>query len=85
MKKLILIGSTGLIGTHFLEQISPNDFQNVKVITLRKIQKLDNKNFIKQSIHDFSDPEKMRVDGKTDVLVSALGTKIKKQDLKMLS
>jgi len=29
-QKLTLIGSTGLIGTHFLEKISPDDFQYVK-------------------------------------------------------
>jgi len=78
LKKITLIGSTGLIGTSFLEQISPNDFQNVKAITRRKIQNLENKNHIKQSFHDFSEPEKMRKDLKTDVLVSALGTTIKK-------
>ena len=77
-QKLTLIGSTGLIGTHFLEQISLNDFQNVKAITRRKIPNLENKDFIKQSVHDFQDLEKMRQDLKTDILVSALGTTIKK-------
>ena len=76
--KITLIGSSGLIGTNFLEQIGPNDFQNVKAITRRKILNLENKDFIKQSVHDFSDLEKMRNDLKTDVLVSALGTTIKK-------
>ena len=76
--KITLIGSSGLIGTNFLEQIGPDDFQNVKAITRRKILNLKNKDFIKQSVHDFSDLEKMRQDLKTDVLVSALGTTIKK-------
>ena len=76
--KITLIGSSGLIGTNFLEQIGPDDFQNVKAITRRKILNLENKDFIKQSVHDFSDLEKMRQDLKTDVLVSALGTTIKK-------
>ena len=75
-QKLTLIGSTGLIGTHFLEKISPDDFQYVKAITRRKIPNLENKDFIKQSVHDFSELEKMRQDLKTDVLVSALGTTI---------
>ena len=75
-QKITLIGSTGLIGTHFLEEISPDDFQNVKAITRRKIPNLENKDFIKQSVHDFSELEKMRQDLKTDVLVSALGTTI---------
>lgn len=76
--KLTLIGSSGLVGTNFLEQIDPDDFQNVKAITRRKILNLKNKDFIKQSVHDFSDLEKMRHDLKTDILVSALGTTLKK-------
>jgi len=39
---------------------------------------LDEKDFIKQSVHDFSNLEKMRKDLKTDVLVCALETTIKK-------
>ena len=77
-QKITLIGSTGLIGSHFLEQIGPDDFQNVKAISRREIPNLDKKEFIKQSIHNFSELGKMRQDLKTDVLVSALGTTIKK-------
>ena len=40
-QKITLIGSTGLIGTHFLEKISLDDFQNVKAITRRKIPNLE--------------------------------------------
>ena len=76
--KITLIGSSGLIGKNFLEQIGPDDFQYVKAITRRKILNLENKDFIKQSVYDFLDLEKMRQDLKTDVLVSALGTTIKK-------
>ena len=76
--KITLIGSTGLIGTHFIEEIDPDDFEIVTAITLRIIPNLENKDFIKQSVHDFLDLEKMRQDLKTDVLVSALGTTIKK-------
>ena len=75
-QKITLIGSTGLIGTHFLEEISPDDFEEVKAITRRKIPNLENKDFIKQSVHDFSNLEKLRQDLKTDVLVCALGTTI---------
>ena len=77
-QKITLIGSTGLIGTHFLEEISPDDFQNVKAITRSRIPNLENKDFIIQSVQDFSDLKKMRQYLKTDVLVSALGTTIKK-------
>ena len=76
--KITLIESTGLIGTHFIEEIHPDDFEVVTTITRRIIPNLENKDFIKQSIHDFSDLEKMRQDLKTDVLVSAFGTTIKK-------
>ena len=74
-QKITLIGSTGLIGSHFLEEISSDDYQSVNAITRHRISNLENKNFIKQSVHDFSDLEKMRTDLKTDVLVSALGNK----------
>ena len=77
-QKITLIGSTGFIGTHFLVEISPEDFQIVKAITRRRIPNLENKDCIKQSVHDFSDLEKMRQDLKTDVLISALGTTIQK-------
>ena len=82
-QKITLIGSIGIIVSHFLEEISSDDYQSVNAITRRRISNLENKNFIKQSVHDFSDLEKMRTDLKTDVLVSALGTTIKKQDQKI--
>ena len=50
-QKITLIGSTGLIGAHFLEEISPDDFEEVKTITRRKIPNLENKDFIKKSVH----------------------------------
>ena len=42
------------------------------------IPNLKKKAFIKQSVHDFSDLEKMRQDLKTDVLINVLGATIKK-------
>jgi hypothetical protein len=47
-KKITLIGSTGLIGSHFLEEIGPDDFKNVKAISRRSIQNIEHKDFIKQ-------------------------------------
>ncbi len=76
--KITLIGSTGLIGAHFLEEIRPDDFQDVNAITRRRFTYPENKDFIKQSVLDFSDLEKMRQNLKTDFLVSAFGTTIKK-------
>ena len=69
--KITLIGSTGLIGTHFFEEIHPDDFEVVNAITRRRIPNIENKDFIKQSVHDFSDLENMRQDLKTDILVFA--------------
>ncbi len=77
-KKITLIGSTGLIGSHFLKELSSDDFHKVNVITRRKIENLENKKYIKQSVQDFLDLEKIREDLKTDVLINALGTTIKK-------
>ena len=77
-QKITLIGSTGLIGSNFLEVINNEDYQSVTAITRSRISSLDEKDFIKQSIHDFSNLEKMRKDLKTDVLVCALETTIKK-------
>ena len=56
--KITLIGSTGLIGTHFFEEIHPDDFEVVNAITRRRIPNIENKDFIKRSVHDFSDLEK---------------------------
>ena len=77
-KKVSTKGYKILIGTHIIEEIDPDDFEVVTAITRRIIPNLENKDFIKQSVHDFLDLEKMRQDLKTDVLVSALGTTIKK-------
>jgi putative NADH-flavin reductase len=77
-QKITLIGSTGLIGSNFLEVINNEDYQSVTAITRSRISNLDEKDFIKQSVHDFSNLEKMRKDLKTDVLVCALETTIKK-------
>ena len=77
-KKITLIGSSGLIGSHFLNKIKSKDSLLVNAITRHKISNLENKNFIKQSFHNFSDLEKLRGNLRTDVLVSALGTTIKK-------
>ena len=54
-QKITLIGSTGLIGTHFIEEIHPDDFEVVNAIPRRRIPNLENKDYIKQTVHDFSD------------------------------
>ncbi len=77
-KEITLIGSTGLIGSHFLNSLKISDYRNVNAITRHKISNLENKNLIKQSVQDFSDLEKMRPHLKIDVLVNAFGTTLKK-------
>ncbi len=76
-QRICVIGSTGLLGKHFLESISAGDFGKVTAITRRLIPSLNDRTFIKQSIHDFSDLESMRPDLKADVLICTLGTTIK--------
>lgn len=75
--RIAVIGSTGLIGKHFLKSLGPEDYESVTAITRRSIQGLENKTFIKQAIYDFSDLSMMRKDLKVDTLVCALGTTIK--------
>tara|TARA_B100000945_G_C20004912_1_gene422738 strand:+ start:160 stop:348 length:189 start_codon:yes stop_codon:yes gene_type:complete len=58
LKKITLIGCTGLIGSHFLEEMRQDNFNNVKAIARRNIPNIEHKDLIKQSIHDFSDLEK---------------------------
>ena len=77
-QKITIIGSTGLIGSHFLQGIRSNEYKFVNAITRHRISSLEKNDFIKQSVHDFSDLKKMRLDLKTDVLICALGTTIKK-------
>ena len=75
--KTVLIGSTGLIGSRFLECLEVEDDLEVKAITRRTITSLDSKDFIKQSVHDFKDNEKIRTELNTDILISTFGTTIK--------
>ena len=75
--KIVLIGSTGLIGSRFLECLEVEDDLKVKAITRRTITSLDSKDFIKQSVHDFKDNEKIRTELNTDILISTFGTTIK--------
>lgn len=74
---ITVIGSTGLIGLHFLSSISDGEYSGVTAITRREIPNLSDKPFIHQAIHDFSNLENLRADLKTDVLVCTLGTTIK--------
>lgn len=75
--RITVIGSTGLIGSEFLRNVTEGEYESVTAITRREVDGLQGKMFIKQAIHDFNDLESMRSDLQTDVLVCALGTTIK--------
>ena len=75
--RIAVIGSTGLIGRHFLERIGPDDYAAVTAITRRPIKELEGHSHIMQAIHDFSDLELMRKDLQVDTLICSLGTTIK--------
>ncbi|MEK9859511.1 MAG: NAD(P)H-binding protein [Deltaproteobacteria bacterium] len=76
-QKAVLIGATGLIGSHFLDGLKDNDDLQIHAITRRKIDHLEQKGFIGQSVYDFKDLEAIRPVLKTDILISTFGTTIR--------
>ena len=76
-QKAVLIGATGLIGSHFLNVLKDNDDLQIHAITRRKIDHLEQKSFIGQSVYDFKDMETIRQVLKTDILISTFGTTIR--------
>ena len=76
-QKAALIGATGLIGSHFLNVLKDNDDLQIHAITRRKIDHLEQKGFIGQSVYDFQDLEAIRPVLKTDILISTFGTTIR--------
>ena len=59
-QKAVLIGATGLIGSHFLNGLKDDDDVQIHAITRRKIDYLEQKSFIGQSVYDFKDLEAIR-------------------------
>ena len=59
-QKAVLIGATGLIGSHFLDGLKDDDDLQIHAITRRKINHLEQKGFIGQSVYDFKDLEAIR-------------------------
>ena len=76
-QEAVLIGATGLIGSHFLDGLKDDDDLQIHAITRRKIDHLEQKGFIGQSVYDFKDLEGIRPVLKTDILISTLGTTIR--------
>ena len=52
-QKAVLIGATGLIGSHFLDGLKDDDDLQIHAITRRKINHLEQKGVIGQSVYDF--------------------------------
>lgn len=77
MKKAILIGATGLIGTQLLKQLLADDnFSQITVLTRRTTCVSHPK--LKEILIDFDDLEKYKSDIVGDVLFSVMGTTKKK-------
>ena len=77
MKKAILIGATGLIGTQLLKQLlSDDNYSEVKVLTRRTTGFTQPK--LKELLIDFDDLENYKSEIVGDVLFSTMGTTKKK-------
>lgn len=77
MKKAILIGATGLIGTQLLNQLLNDDnYSEVKVLARRTTGMSHSK--LKEVLIDFDDLENYRAEIVGDVLFSTMGTTKKK-------
>lgn len=77
MKKAIVIGATGLVGSNLVKQLlSDSRFNEVLVFTRRETGLKNTK--LQERIIDFDKPENWRHLVKGDVLFSALGTTLAK-------
>jgi uncharacterized protein YbjT (DUF2867 family) len=77
MKTALIIGATGLVGSHLLDMLLKDDnFSKVKVFTRRTTGQKSDK--LEEQIIHFDDPDEWESFVKGDVLFSALGTTIKK-------
>jgi uncharacterized protein YbjT (DUF2867 family) len=77
MKTAILIGATGLVGSHLLNQlINDTRFDKIRVFTRKSTGKKDEK--LEEYIIDFDDMKEWAHRLSGDVLFSALGTTLKK-------
>ena len=73
----IVVGATGLVGTHLVEQlIDNNNYKKVLVLTRSPLEKQHEK--LEVHIIDFNKPEEWKHFLKGDVLFSTLGTTLRK-------
>lgn len=77
MKKAILIGATGLIGSELLRQLlADSNYSEVKVLTRRTTGVSHSK--LKEVLINFDELEKYKTELVGDVLFSTMGTTLKK-------
>ncbi|MBS2100437.1 NAD(P)H-binding protein [Carboxylicivirga linearis] len=75
-KTAIVIGATGLVGSHVVKQLLNDDFYSVvKVFTRRSLE--DSNLKLKEYICDFDQLDQIRNEITGDVLFSAMGTTLK--------
>lgn len=81
--KILLAGATGLIGYEFLSQImNISDFENITILTRRKLNEFSGNSKLKQVIIDFDKLDNFGEEIKGDYLVCTMGTTIKKAGTK---
>ncbi len=76
-KTAIIIGATGLVGSHLLQKILTDERFAFAVVFVRRPTGIRHQKLIEHII-DFNEPEKWQQLVRGDVLFSALGTTIKK-------
>ena len=76
MKTALVIGSTGLVGSHLVEQLISSDKYNKIILLLRKKTELYTHSKIEKIVFDFDHPDAAVV--KADDVFCAIGTTIKK-------
>jgi hypothetical protein len=66
-----------LIGSYYLDGLKGEDDLHIYAITRRKINHLEQRGFIGQSVYDLKDLETIKPALKADILISTFGTTIR--------
>lgn len=76
-KTALIIGATGLVGNHLLNELLKDDFYSKVVILTRRSTQIQNEKLTEHLV-DFNHQESYKDFVKADVLFSCMGTTIKK-------